>query len=169
MSIFKGEDMTDTFRPLRRQNRQISREECIELLQKETRGVLSVNGDDGYPYGMPMNHVYDPSDGCIYFHTGKGGHRADALLRSDKVSFCVWEQGTREEGDWAYHVRSVIVFGHVEQITDMNEIIRVTTALSRKFPCNEDYIKHAIETYGKATLLLRLTPAHMCGKRVTES
>ena len=41
------------FRELVRKNKQIPAEECIVLLTKETRGVLSVNGDDGYPYGMP--------------------------------------------------------------------------------------------------------------------
>lgn len=48
------------FRGLVRNNKQIPAEECIALLTKETRGVLSVNGDDGYPYGMPMNHFYNP-------------------------------------------------------------------------------------------------------------
>ena len=54
------------FRELVRKNKQLSKEECIRLLTEETRGVLSVLGDDGYPYGMPMNHFYNPEDGKIY-------------------------------------------------------------------------------------------------------
>ena len=78
------------FRDLVRKNKQIPAEECIALLTKETRGVLSVNGDDGYPYGMPMNHFYNPEDSCIYFHCGRNGHRLDSLKRSSKASFrCV--------------------------------------------------------------------------------
>lgn len=161
--------MKEEFRALVRKKKEISHDECIALLTRETRGVLSVNGDGGYPYAMPMNHYYDPENGCIYFHSGKMGHRLDALRRSDKVSFCVVEQGTRDEGEWAYRVRSVIVFGHVEVIDDEAEIVRVATALCHKFPCDEKYIKSEIEKYAKATLLLRLTPAHMCGKCVTES
>lgn len=46
------------FRELQRKNKQIPHEECIELLTNETRGILSVLGHDGYPYGMPMNHYY---------------------------------------------------------------------------------------------------------------
>ncbi len=60
------------FRELTRKKQQLSNEECIELLKAEKRSVLSVIGDDGYPYGMPMNHFYDENDGCIYFHCGKG-------------------------------------------------------------------------------------------------
>lgn len=157
------------FRELTRKNKQIPAEECIELLKSETRGILSVNGDNGYPYAMPMNHFYSPEDGCIYFHCGKGGHRLDALKRSDKVSFCVCEQGQRSKGEWAYNVRSVIVFGRIEIINDMNTIVNITTELSRKFTHDEDYIKNEIEHYAKATLLLKLTPEHICGKLIKEA
>ena len=37
--------------------------------------VLSVLGDDGYPYGMPMNHWYCEAEGKLYFHSGMKGHR----------------------------------------------------------------------------------------------
>ena len=42
------------FREMKRQKQQLSNEECLQLLKQETRCVLSVNGDEGYPYGMPM-------------------------------------------------------------------------------------------------------------------
>ena len=87
------------FREMIRKNKQISIEECIELLKKEKRGVLSVLGDDDYPYGMPMNHFYNEEDGKIYFHCGKKGHRLDALKKHDKVSFCVYDEGYRNDGE----------------------------------------------------------------------
>ena len=46
------------FRKMRRFKQQLSDEECIAGLRSETRGVLSMLGDDGYPYGIPMNHWY---------------------------------------------------------------------------------------------------------------
>lgn len=157
------------FRELTRKKQQISAEECTELLVKEKRGILSVNGDEGYPYAMPMNHFYDPEDGCIYFHCGRQGHRIDSLKRSGKASFCVCEAGYREENDWAYHVRSVIVFGTVEIIDDLQEVSRISRQLCYKFTQDEAYIEKEIRYYGKATLLLKLTPQHICGKSVKES
>ena len=44
------------FRPLVRKNKELPLEDCLELLRTEKRGVLSVLGDGGYPYGTPMNH-----------------------------------------------------------------------------------------------------------------
>ena len=157
------------FREMMRKKQQISREECLQVLRSQTRGVLSVQGDDGYPYGMPMNHWYSDEDGCIYFHCGRAGHRMDALSRCSKASLCVYEQGERENGAWAYTVRSVIVFGRVDVIDDMEKIVDITAKLSRKFTQNEAYIQKEIELYAHETLLLRLVPEHICGKRVVEA
>ena len=157
------------FRELQRKNKQISMEECIELLKKETRGVLSVLGDGDYPYGMPMNHWYNEEDGKIYFHCGKSGHRLDALRKCNKVSFCTYDSGYRDDDDWALHVKSVIVFGTIEIIDDMDTIADVARKLSYKFTQDEEYIRTEIEKYAPATLLLQLTPEHICGKQITES
>lgn len=157
------------FREMLKKKRMISEQECIDILQNEPRGVLSVLGDDDYPYGMPMNHFYDEEDGCIYFHCGKKGHRLDAVGKHDKVSFCVYDEGDCEDGDWALHIRSVIVFGKLEVIDDMDVIVDITTKLSRKFTQDEAYIQKEIELYAKETLLLKLTPEHICGKKVKES
>ena len=144
------------FRELVRKNKQLSMEECIEILKTETRGVLSVCGENGYPYGMPMNHFYDPADGKIWFHCGKASsHRTDALRRDNRVSFCVTEQGERAEGDWAYTVRSVIVFGRVEIIDDAEKIADIAARLSRKFTQDESYIAEEIRKFAAGTLLLR--------------
>lgn len=157
------------FRELTRKNKQISNEDCIEILKNEVRGVLSVSGDDGYPYGMPMNHWYDERDRKIYFHCGHGGHRVDALKRCDKVSFCVYDDGYQEAGEWALNIRSVIVFGRIRIIDDADMIMDITTQLSHKFTQDEQYINQEIRLYASKTVLLQLTPEHICGKLVKES
>ena len=157
------------FRELERKHKQISMEECTELLINETRGVLSVQGDDGYPYGMPMNHWYNPQDGKIYFHCGNIGHRLDSLRRDNKVSFCVFDKGTKTDDHWAYKVKSVIVFGKIEIIDDKDIITDITTKLSYKFIQDDEYIKGEIASSLHRTLLLRLDPEHICGKLVTEA
>jgi len=157
------------FRELTRKNKQLPHRECIDLLMTETRGVLSVLGEDGYPYGTPMNHYYHPEDGCLYFHCGRSGHRLDALKKEDKVSFCVYDRGCADQGDWALRVRSVIVFGRMEIIDDPAAVSDITARLSRKFTRDEEYIRNEIRLYGSGTLLLKLTPEHICGKSVKES
>ena len=157
------------FRKLNRPNKALPEAECLRLLTEEKRGVLSVLGDDGYPYGMPMNHYWDAEEGLIYFHCGRFGHRLDALRRNAKASFCVYDQGFRQEGEWALNIASVIVFGWVEIIDDPARVAEKTRQLSYKFTRDEAYISQEISRSGPATLLLALHPEHICGKLVNES
>ena len=157
------------FRSLVRQHLQLPESECIEVLERERRGVLSVQGDHGYPYGIPMNHYYDRESGCIYFHCGREGHRNDALARCDRVSFCVFDGGESMADSWIQTVRSVVVFGRAELIDDRQEVERITRKLCYKFTDDEKYIQTEIKNYAAETLLIKLTPEHICGKRVKEA
>ena len=157
------------FRELVRKNKQLSMEECVYVLKNEKRGVLSVKGDNDYPYGMPMNHWYDEEDGKIYFHCGTIGHRLEALQKDNRVSFCTYDAGYRNPGQWPLNIKSVIVFGRIEIVNDLDRIVDITTKLSYKFIQDEKYIKDEIEKHAHRTLLLELTPEHICGKLVEES
>ena len=157
------------FREMIRKNRQLSLEDCVAVLKSETRGILSVLGDNDYPYGTPMNHWYNEEDGKIYFHCGNIGHRLEALQKHNKVSFCTYDAGYRNEGEWALNVKSVIVFGTVDIIDDMEKIVDITTKLSYKFTQDEEYIKKEIRQSAHRTLLLQLNPEHICGKFVNEA
>jgi nitroimidazol reductase NimA-like FMN-containing flavoprotein (pyridoxamine 5'-phosphate oxidase superfamily) len=154
---------------MRRFKQQVSEAECIRILQEEKRGVLSVLGEDGYPYGIPMNHWYNPEDGKIYFHGAKTGHKIDAIAMCDKVSFCVWDAGYRKEGEWALNVTSVIVFGRIRLVADEEKAKLIGANLCRKFTDDEEYIRHEIQSAISRVQCLELTIDHMTGKLVNES
>lgn len=157
------------FRELARVKQRLSDEECAEILAREKRGVLSVQGDDGYPYGVPINHYLCPEDGKLYFHGGGRGHKIDAIRRCDKACFTVLDQGEPLEGsDWALSVRSVVVFGRIEMVEDREKVYDIARRLCRKFTSDEAYIEHEIERSGPRTLMFALVPEHICGKRVRE-
>ena len=157
------------FREMIRKKQQLSREECVRILKEEKRGVLSVTGDDGWPYGMPLNHWYCEEDGRLYFHSGMLGHKVDALRRDARASFCVYDRGFVREGEWALNIRSVIVFGRVEFVTDRDRLIRIARELSHKFTADEGYIEAEIRRSGPKTIMFALVPEHMSGKIVNES
>ena len=157
------------FRELRRKKQELSRQECLEVLINEKRGVLSVNGDDGYPYGMPLNHFYNEEDGCLYFHGGKIGHRIDAIKRNDKVSYCVYDEGYRNEGEWALNIKSVIVFGKIKLVEDNNKALKICTELVKKFTDDQKYLEDELKTAFLRVQCLELIPEHITGKLVKES
>ncbi len=157
------------FREMRRKKQQISREECIRILKEEPRGVLSMAGENGYPYGIPLSHWYCEEDGRIYFHGAKEGHKLDAIAKCDKVSFCVMDKGYHNEGEWALNINSVIVFGRIRPVTDDAKTREVCEQICRKFTDDEAYIQKELTNALPRVLCLELTIDHMTGKLVNES
>ena len=157
------------FRPMRRFKQQISEAECIRILKEQPRGILSLIGDDGYPYGLPLDHWYCEDDGKLYFHGAKEGHKIDAIASCDKVSYCVMDEGFRKEGEWALNINSVIVFGRISLVTDPEKAKLICTNITRKFTDDEAYLAHELEHAFPRVQCLELTPEHMTGKLVNES
>lgn len=157
------------FRKMRRFKQQISKEECVAVLKAETRGVLSLSGDDGYPYGIPMNHYYCEADGRLYFHGAKEGHKLDALKRCNKVCYTVFDKGYRKEGEWSYNVKSVVIFGTIQTVTDEEKAKWICTRLCRKFTDDEAYLQHELKHALPRVCCLTLTPEHITGKLVNEA
>ena len=157
------------FRTMRRFKQQITEEECIRILMTEKRGVLSMIGEDGYPYGIPLNHWYNPEDGKLYFHGAKTGHKIDAIKANDKVSYCVYDAGYRKEGEWALNVNSVVIFGHIRLVTDEDKARVIGENLCRKFTSDETFIQYELQNALPRVQCLELTIDHMTGKLVNES
>ena len=65
-------------------------------------------------------------------------------------------------------MKSVIIFGRMELIDDMDQIVDITRRLSLKFIQDEEHIRKEIEGSAHRTLLMKLVPEHICGKLVSE-
>ncbi|MGI6211609.1 MAG: pyridoxamine 5'-phosphate oxidase family protein [Anaerovoracaceae bacterium] len=153
------------FRKMRRFKQQLSEEECIEILKKEPRGVLSVHGEDGYPYGLPINFVYD--NGKLYFHCAKEGHKIDALRKDNRASFAIYDEGYLIEGKLGLNIKSVILFGHIHFIDDPELSREETRKLGLKYLPPEQVEKELAAPV--QPLILELEIDHMTGKLVNES
>ena len=159
------------FREMRRFKQQISEEECIRILEEQPRGVLSMLGDDGYPYGIPLDHWYSEDDDKLYFHCAKTGHKLDAIASCDKVSYCVMDEGYRKEGEWAFNFNSVVIFGKARIVGDEEDELkhRIAINLCRKFTDDEAFIQKELTHALPRAAFIELTPEHMTGKLVNES
>ena len=158
--------MEQSFRPLRRAKQALPEEACFRILENAYRGFLSVIGDGGYPYTVPINFVFE--DGKLYFHCAKEGHKLDALRACDKACFTVLDEPEKEPGDWWYHVKSVICFGRVRVLTDdADRMDRLRSLGSKYFP--EGYDTEAdIRKNGLRAEMLEFTIDHLSGKAVRE-
>lgn len=160
------------FRPMRRAQQALSQGEAIDVLKNAKRGVLSMIGDGGWPYGVYMNPHYNEVDGRIYFHGSKIGYKIESLKKDPRVSFTVIDDGVHEadrDPAWAWTFRSVVVFGRVEFVEDREKALEICRGLTRRFTKDEKYIEDEIRKSGAAVQVFALVPEHITGKRVHEA
>ena len=101
-------------------------------------------------------------------HCALSGHKADAINTCDKASFCVLDEGKKEDGEWFYRFRSVIVFGRIAFVESEEEKRAVCNALCEKFGQGKDYQDAEWQKYAKNVACLRLKAEHITGKAVKE-
>ena len=156
------------FRPVRKTKNEICTEDAKELLIASRRGVLAVNGDDGYPYAVPINYFYDEANGKIYFHSSRVGHKVDALKKCDKVCFTVVGNETVKDETWAPYVKSAVVFGFCHPIEDREEAMTALKRFAMKYYPDEQTADDEIAVSAKAVRMFEITVEHISGKEVQE-
>lgn len=156
------------FRAIRKKKNEIDTNAAKALLLSSRRGVLAVNGDDGYPYAIPINYVYDADAGKIYFHGAKAGHKVDALHACDKVCFTVYGNETVKEEAWAPFMQSVVVFGRCRLVESGGRSIVLLKKLAMKYYPDEQLADTEIARAGKAAQMFEIEIEHLSGKEVQE-
>ena len=156
------------FREMRRKKQLLSHEDGIAILERGTAGVLAVLGDDDYPYAVPLSYVYHNNK--IYFHCAKSGHKLDAILKNNKVSFCVVDQDRIVPKEYTTYFRSVIVFGKAKIMTDTEEIRTAIHTLAIKYSPDEseDSRNKVVERTMKQLSIVEISIDHMTGKEAIE-
>ena len=151
---------------MRRFKQQVSDGEAQEILRCAKRGVLAVVGDEGYPYTIPLDFVYE--DGKIYFHSAKTGHKIDAIKNYDKASFCVLNDGYKELGEWWYHITSIVCFGRIKLVDDESIALEKLRMLGKKYFPSEVDLEEEMAKNAQNAAVIELTIEHMTGKKVRE-
>lgn len=120
------------FRKIRRQDKAMSQEATMKVLEKGIYGTLSTIGEDGYAYGTPLNYVY--KDGYIYIHCSvAGGHKIDNMQFCDKVCFTVVESVEVLENVFTVAYESVVVFGKASKVDDKIEVQKTFEEFLKKY------------------------------------
>lgn len=158
------------FRNMRRTKQELTSDECWSILKRGEYGVLAVQGDDGYPYTVPLNYV--ALNGKLYFHSTKAGHKIDALSHSDKVSFCVVDKSDLAPEKFTTYFRSVIVFGRMRIIEEHAEAETALAALTETLAPSESDASMRAELDScwlrDVVTMLVLEPEHVSGKQAIE-
>ncbi len=155
---------------MRRIKCELPEETAMKILTEGEFGVLSLSGDDGYSYGVPLN--YAVADNKIYFHSATTGHKIDAVRRNERVSFCVIDKHAVIPEEFTSYYSSTVVFGKIRVVEDNSdpEKRRGLELLADKYSPNESPESREKEIGGKmnALVVLVLEIEHMTGKAARE-
>ena len=154
------------FREMRRKKQALTAEETAEILKRNTSGVLSLNGDDGYPYGVPLSYVY--LDSKLYFHCAGAGHKLDSILKDDKVSFCVIDQDQVVGEEYTTYFRSVIAFGRARVLEGAEKLRPLVELCEKYYPGHLEQTRQKAEHALKNVSIVEVTIEHMTGKTAME-
>ena len=151
------------FREMRRKDKMKTYEEAVQILGECTNGVLSVTGDDGYPYGVPVSYIYH--DGKIYFHCAGEGHKLDAIKADSRVSFTVVGADEIAPEKFTTMYKSVIAFGKASIIDTDEEKMAALNLIREKYSGNFPKEGAAyIEKFWDKTTVVVIEIEHMTGK-----
>lgn len=149
------------FREMRKLQRQLSREDTIQILASAGYGFLAINGGE-YPYGVPINYVY--VNDKVYFHCAEEGQKLDMIKENNKVSFTAVSKHDILPDKFSTDYRSVVLFGEVEEVTG-EEKLQALEAFIRKFSSDftEEGMKY-IEKAAHRTRAFAINIKHVTGK-----
>ena len=156
------------FRPIRKKKNELSTENTKQILREARRGVLAVNGEDGYPYAIPINFIYDETAGRIYFHSSHTGYKLDAIKVCDKVCFTAYGTEIVREEAWAPYMRSAVVFGRCHLLESTPETMALLKRFAMKYYPDEALADQAILEGGRAVRMCEIEIEHLSGKEVQE-
>lgn len=152
------------FPEMRRKNQQLPQDQAMVLLEAGSAGVLSLMGEDGYPYGVPLSYLC--WEGRLYFHTARQGAKVEAIRRNPKASFCVIAADRVDPARFTTHYVSIIAFGKVRVLEDPQRIQQVMEALGKKYsPGLEEKAREEIKESEGHYLVLEMEIEHLTGKQ----
>lgn len=155
-------------REMIKNKQQLSEADCTAVLMRNTNGVLAVMGDDGYPYGVPLNYVY--LNNRIYFHCAKKGYKIDCMEKASKVCFTVVDLDEIHPEDITSYFRSVIIMGRARR-AEGSEYIEALKGIADKYMAEmpESVRKAAVDDCGfGGAFLYAIDVDHISGKQASE-
>lgn len=151
-------------RAVRRKDRQITTEECHQLLVKGEYGVMATVDAAGEPYAVPISFVVMNSK--VYFHCAHKGHKIDNIAQNPRVSFVVVGQvETVYTEDYTAYYESVVISGIAHEVTDEQEKYDSLYALIEKyFPDRLDSVEAYIRKNMPPTAVYAIEIVNITGK-----
>lgn len=149
---------------IRRQDRLLSEERALELLRNSDFGVLSLLTEEGLPYGIPVNYVWN-GDNIIYIHCAPEGRKLRCIAMNHHASFCIIGETDLLPHKFTTNYESIIISCDAEIGLSPDERISALHLLIEKYSSafREIGKKYAIASFNR-TEIIKLNIKSISGK-----
>ncbi len=146
----------------------MDKSETEKLLMRAQAGVFCTIGQDGVPYGVPVQFVYE--GGSIYFHCLVAGEKLDNMKENGKVCFTAYEMGGVWYPDGMEYMcgldteyKSAIVRGSASVVRDDGDKARILKCIVQKYAPGLVNMPMKASSYAK-TAVVEIRPHSVTGK-----
>lgn len=149
---------------VRRQDRLLDESRAIELLCTAEYGTLSMIDQEGCPYGIPVNFVWDGKD-SLYIHCAPEGRKLRAIAVHPEVSFSIVGDVNLLPSKFTTEYESIVLKGTAHIGLPPEERMRALVLLVEKLSPNDVEIgkKYAEESFYR-TEIIRMDITEYSGK-----
>lgn len=114
-----------------------------------------------------MSYAY--SDGKLFFHCAKEGHKLDSIQKDERVTFCLIDKDEIIQEKFNTIFRSVIIFGRAKILTTDYERQHALEVILEKYSPNyvEEGLKY-IKNQWSRVCIVEIDIEHMTGKASME-
>ena len=153
-------------REMRRINQELNKNACLNILDRNTAGVLALTSPDGHPYALPISYARQGE--YLYFHCAPVGHKLDCIAHEKRASLCVIDQDEIHPEKFTTYFRSVIAFGEMEVIADEAKKREALNILVDKYALNAPGREEEINGAFHRVCVLALRMDSISGKDAIE-
>ncbi len=152
---------------MRRIRQALNKGQCEQILKANTHGVLGVNGEDGYPYTVPLSYAFE--DGKIWFHCVLSGYKMDAIQNSPKCSFCVVHQDDVHKKTYTTRYQSAICSGKIHSLEGEQKKPAIEPLALKYYPEeSREHREQTIENAWNRMTVLQMDIEQISGKQGKE-
>lgn len=149
---------------IRRRDRLLDEERAIELLKTAEFGTLSMIDENGLPYGIPVNYVWDGKD-SLYIHCAPEGKKLRAIAAHPEVSFSIVGRVHLLPSKFTTEYESIVLKGTARVGLSPEERMQALVLLVEKLSPNYVEVgkKYAEKSFFR-TEIIRLDVTEFSGK-----
>lgn len=146
---------------MRKESREMSAEWALEVFDKAPYITVSMDGEDGTPYGLPLSLVRT-DEKTFWFHCATEGKKLDILGANpmvflSAVTRCRPLRGPKD-GSFTLEFQSATAVGMAEIVEDENMKIEALRTICQRFlPQQMDGFEEAVTRSLHRTTVVRIT------------